>query len=172
MRLEVDMRVFRLEYGEAHVAIRAGAKPREPDNVVQPLTRLRMGVFASRGYVEKHGLPKQPQDLANHSLVGATGVMARAPIQVWLAERAGPAGFAFAATDNMTIETAVKSGAGIGIILRCRGLADPNLVEVMDPGPDLETPLWLVTHVDLHRTPKVQAFLAHLKAAASAWEGN
>ena len=29
-------RLFRLEYGEAHVAVRAGAAPDQPDNVVQP----------------------------------------------------------------------------------------------------------------------------------------
>ena len=27
----------------------------------------------------------------------------------------------------------------------------------------------MVTHVDLHRTRKVQAFLAHLKESARAW---
>lgn len=35
VRFLTDMRVFRLDYGEAHVAIRAGAAPQEPDNVVQ-----------------------------------------------------------------------------------------------------------------------------------------
>ena len=32
-------RLFRLEYGEAHVAIRAGAAPDQPDNVVQPFVK-------------------------------------------------------------------------------------------------------------------------------------
>jgi hypothetical protein len=30
--------------------------------------------------------------------------------------------------------------------------------------------LWIVTHVDLHRTRKVQAFLGHLKEAAKGWK--
>ena len=30
-------------------------------------------------------------------------------------------------------------------------------------------PLWLVTHVDLHRTTKVQAFLRFLKDRAKGW---
>src|SRR5210317_1935404 len=36
IRLVTDERVFRMELGEAHIAIRAGSAPSEPDNVVQP----------------------------------------------------------------------------------------------------------------------------------------
>ena len=46
--------------------------------------------------------------------------------------------------------------------------ADPDLVEVMRAQPrDWASPLWLVTHVDLHRTTKVQAFLTFLKDAGA-----
>jgi DNA-binding transcriptional LysR family regulator len=37
------------------------------------------------------------------------------------------------------------------------------MVEILPPLEDWRVPLWLVTHVDLHRTAKVQAFLKHLK---------
>ncbi|NNF23882.1 MAG: LysR family transcriptional regulator, partial [Rhodobacteraceae bacterium] len=43
-------RVFRLEYGEAHVAIRAGAAPEQPDNVVQPFGTLQTALYASEDY--------------------------------------------------------------------------------------------------------------------------
>src|SRR5690606_20511062 len=36
VRFLTGTRLFRLDFGEAHVAIRAGAAPSEPDNVVQP----------------------------------------------------------------------------------------------------------------------------------------
>ena len=44
-----------------------------------------------------------------------------------------------------------------------------DLVEVLAPRPEWSSHLWLVTHVDLHRTVKVQKFLAHLKAEAAGW---
>jgi DNA-binding transcriptional LysR family regulator len=53
LRYLTDERVFRLDYGEAHVAIRAGSVPQEPDNVVQPLQRLRTGLYAARSYVAR-----------------------------------------------------------------------------------------------------------------------
>ncbi len=34
----------------------------------------------------------------------------------------------------------------------------------------MEVQLWLVTHVDLHRTTKVQAFLQQIKDCAKSWE--
>ena len=62
IRFLTDMRLFRLDYGEAHVAIRAGAAPEEPDNVVQPLVRMRTGLYAARSYIAAHGMPAGPQD--------------------------------------------------------------------------------------------------------------
>ena len=46
---------------------------------------------------------------------------------------------------------------------------DPELVEVMPPRDEWSAPLWLVTHVDLHRTTKVQTFLRFLKDRAKDW---
>ncbi|MGY9049961.1 MAG: LysR family transcriptional regulator, partial [Rhodobacterales bacterium] len=57
VRYLTDERVFRLEYGEAHIALRAGPSPEEPDNVVQPFTAQQIGLYASQAYVEKHGRP-------------------------------------------------------------------------------------------------------------------
>ena len=48
VRFMTGERLFRLEYGEAHVAIRAGVMPDQPDNVVQPFMHLRMRLMASK----------------------------------------------------------------------------------------------------------------------------
>jgi hypothetical protein len=40
----------------------------------------------------------------------------------------------------------------------------------MGPRPEWQSPLWLVSHVDLHRTPKVQAALAAFKAMSQHCE--
>ena len=57
IRFLTSERLFRLEYGEAHVAIRAGGKPDQPDNVVQPFVSQHMALVASDAYVARHGLP-------------------------------------------------------------------------------------------------------------------
>lgn len=168
LRYITDLRVFRLEYGEAHVAIRAGARPTEPDNVVQPLARHQVALYAAPAYAAAHGLPETDADLARHRFVGAEGADARAPFHRWLAARVPAERIVFRTNEADAQVVAVVAGLGLGFLPRAEAPLRPDLIEVMAPRPDWEAPLWLVTHVDLHRTPKVQAALAALKAAASA----
>jgi DNA-binding transcriptional LysR family regulator len=64
---------------------------------------------------------------------------------------------------------AILAGAGIGFTSVLQAAALPGLVQVMPPRSDWAAPLWLVTHMDLHRTTKVQALLSFLKAQAREW---
>lgn len=169
VRFLTDMRLFRLDYGEAHVAIRAGAAPEEPDNVVQPLVRIKTGLYAARSYAEKHGLPASEADLPAHRFIIADSEAARAPFYRWLREQVPDSALTFRTGEPQAMEQALRHGAGIGFLSAFRAHGDESLVEVMPPRPEWESPLWLVTHVDLHRTRKVQAFLAHLKEAAKGW---
>ncbi len=169
VRFMADTRVFRLEYGEAHVAIRAGSTPEEPDNVVQPLAVARWALYASRGYIETHGMPAGEEDFVHHRFIGTNGDTMRAPFHRWLRERVPDENFTFLATEAATMEQAVRNGAGIGFVGLRIAQGDPDLVPVMPPRTEWDAPLWLVTHVDLHRTTKVQAFLAHIKEAARGW---
>ena len=169
VRFLTDMRVFRLDYGEAHVAIRAGAAPEEPDNVVQPLARIRTGLYASRSYVERHGMPRDEAEFDQHFFVSVDNEGTRAPFYRWLMTQIGPERISFRATEPASLEEAVRNGAGIGFMSAYKVEESSDLIEVMPPRPEWDAPLWLVTHVDLHRTRKVQAFLNHLKDAVKDW---
>ncbi|MFN3971290.1 MAG: LysR family transcriptional regulator [Gemmobacter sp.] len=171
VRFLTGTRLFRLDFGEAHVAIRAGTVPSEPDNVVQPFLHVQSGLYASHGYVARHGRPAAEKDLAAHVFVGPDDAQSRAPFNIWLRDRVGPERIQFRSSDPGVQEQAIRGGAGIGFLTACEAAGDPDLVEVLPPRPEWDSPLWLVTHVDLHRTLKVQQFLAHLKEAAKAWQG-
>ncbi len=170
VRFLTDMRVFRLDYGEAHVAIRAGAGPEEPDNVVQPLVRVRTALYAAKSYVEEHGLPKSEAEFAGHRFVCTDAETTRAPFYRWLRASVQPEQITYSATEPAALEAAVRMGAGIGFVMAFRAAEEPDLVEVLPARHEWESPLRIVTHVDLHRTRKVQAFLAHLKDAAKDWK--
>ncbi|MCB2094658.1 MAG: LysR family transcriptional regulator [Rhodobacteraceae bacterium] len=158
-----DARVFRLEYGEAHVAIRAGARPEEPDNVVQRLATHCVALYGSRDYLAGAGIAVDEGALGAHRFVGPQGTDSRAPFFRWLYEKAGPGRVVFHSNDGTAQMDAVVAGAGLGFlpVQLARGRGD--LVEVMPPRAEWEVPLWLVTHVDLHRTAKVQAFVTAVK---------
>lgn len=162
-------RLFRLEYGEAHVAIRAGSAPDQPDNVVQKFLGQSMHLAASSAYIDQYGLPKDEADLANHWFIGPEDRASRAPFNIWLADVVPENQVVFRISRGSGVSDAVASGAGIGFVSRWELQKNPDLVEVVPSRPEWEGQLWLVTHVDLHRTAKVQAFLRYLKEAAKEW---
>lgn len=169
MRFLSGERLFRLEYGEAHVAIRAGKVPDQPDNVVQPLVSIPFSMVASTAYIEKHGMPSSVEDLKNHTFVAHDNLDKRPPFYGWLIEQVPVDQFIFRTSDERSMADAVLAGAGIGFVANLILEQTPDLHEVFPSQPDWIVDLWLVTHVDLHRTPKVQAILKFLKERAKDW---
>ncbi|MGI9390438.1 MAG: LysR family transcriptional regulator [Boseongicola sp.] len=161
--------VLRLEYGEAHVAVRAGRAPENPDNVVQPFVPQNLTLFASEDYIKKRGRPATLDDLSGHDFVSHDNVESRAPFARWLRDRVQPKDIVFRATDNRVMRDAIIAGAGIGFVSCWEAECHSSLVRLFDPQETWTSPLWLVTHVDLHRTTKVQAFLKYLKEDAESW---
>lgn len=163
VRLLTGERLFRLEYGEAHVALRAGRQPDEPDNVVQPFARQDIALYASQAYVDRHGIPEDLEALRTHRFVAHDDPDGRAPFQQWLRRTIPYDRVTFRSADSRIMEQAVLAGAGIGFFGAREAACHADLVQIMPPQEDWTSPLWLVTHVDLHRTAKVQAFLSYLK---------
>ncbi|WP_339108354.1 LysR family transcriptional regulator [Thioclava sp. GXIMD4216] len=162
LRYLTDQRVFRLEYGEAHVAIRAGNRPTEPDNVVQQLCANRTGLYAGKSYVERYGMPTE-ETLDQHRFIGPEQRDSRAPFWRWMSNAVPDECVVFRANDHESQLAAVRQGLGLGFVPYNEGRSDSRMVEVLPPRPEWESSLWLVTHVDLHRTAKVQAVLKVLK---------
>jgi DNA-binding transcriptional LysR family regulator len=158
-----DSRLFRMEYGEAHLAVRAGTKPTEPDNIVQHLMKLPTTLCAHESYAKTHGAPSGPEDFADHFFVNS-GIDARPPANRWLEGQVTPEQVVFRSNEYRAQEAAVMEGLGIGFIGLYPDLSGRGLIEIMPADPAWFADLWLVTHVDLHRTPKVQLASAAIKA--------
>ena len=169
IRFYSDMRLFRLDYGEAHVAIRAGAAPEDPDYVVQPLVRMVSGLYASKAYVAAHGLPEGPQDYGKHRFIGQVDPDSRAPFYRWMRDQVPAEAVTYRISEPEANSVAVLAGLGLGFMAVREAERYPDLVQVLPPLPEWDSALWIVTHVDLHRTLKVQSFLSVLKKAAAGW---
>lgn len=169
VRFLTSDRLFRLEYGEAHVAIRAGGKPDQPDNVVQPFVHQHMALVASEIYVARHGSPKTEAELVDHYFVGHDDEDSRAPFNKWLGQIVPRDRLTLRATDARIIHDAIVAGSGIGFVPEMILEQHPTLKTVLPSRREWSAPLWLVTHVDLHRTAKVQSFLAFIKDKTKDW---
>jgi DNA-binding transcriptional LysR family regulator len=166
----VEERRAKLEHGEAHIALRAGQKPQEPDNIAQPLANLGFGLYAHPSYIARKGLPETENDFPDHEFVGSlrTG-LARSPFNQWLSKKVPEDRFVFRSNDLQSIIDAVVTGIGIGFMTKSDSVLWPDLVEVVPPKTDWVGTLWLVTHVDMHRTMKVQEFSRFLRQRAKDW---
>lgn len=160
-------RIFRLEYGEAHVAIRAGSPPKELDNVVQELATLRTALYAAPAYIERRGMPDEAR-VAEHDFIGPDDEQLGAPAMRWMAANIPRERVVFRGNDDLSLHEALRAGIGLGFAPV--GEVGDELVQVLAPRQEWEAKLWLVTHVDLHRTAKVQALTAHLKSALKTCE--
>lgn len=152
----------RLEHGEAHVAFRAGPKPDTPDYVVSLFRNIRFGLYASRGYVSRRGQPTS-DDLAEHSFVGTREQPSRLPVTGWVKTHVDADNISLETADQYVVLSAVRDGIGMGFLAEHEAIGDPNLVELCPPSQDWSVPIWVVTHVDLHRTEKVQQFLDYVR---------
>lgn len=163
LRFMAATRLFKLEYGEAHVAIRGGQMPSDQlDNVVQSFASTDLGLFAAQSYVDRQG---PIETFKGHNFIGPVGDAKRAPFNRWLSEQIDENQYVLRTDDMYASRAAVYAGMGIGFLSRDSALAD-GMVEIRQPLEEWRVPVWLVTHVDLHRTAKVQAFLSHLKEQA------
>ncbi|SDE31935.1 LysR family transcriptional regulator [Limimaricola pyoseonensis] len=169
VRLLTGTRLFRLEYGEAHVAIRAGRAPDQPDNVVQPLCQLQFALVAARSYIARRGRPDGIDSFGEHIFVVSDDLESRAPFYKWLREQVPVETLAFRAHGERNQRDAVLMGAGLGFLPLHEAQTRDDVEIVHGPLSEWEVPIWVLTHVDLHRTAKVQAFLKVLKERAKTW---
>jgi len=156
-------KLLSLERAEAHVALRVGAKPTYDDYVVQPFCTLDFALFAHPDYIEQYGRPDL-LDLSGHWFVGNPRQESAAPFEAWLAKNVSPEQVVLKSTNAKVLETAVRDGAGIGFIPVSVAERAGGLEQVSPALPEWTVKSWLVTHVDVHRSDKVQAMLTHLKS--------
>lgn len=168
VRFVTDERVLRLEYGEAHVAIRAGSQPQEPDNVVQRFFGEAFTLCATQAYLDAHG-PLVEGEWSKHRFVGSDDRASRAPFFQWMERNIPEDCVTYRASQLRAAEDAVVAGAGIGFLPMWEAARLPDVVPMMEPKEDWTSQIWLVTHVDLHRTAKVQTLVQYLKERVKSW---
>lgn len=154
--------LFKLEYGQAHVAIRSSTeKPDHPDYVVKAFQPMNTGLFAHRDYVKKHSKPQLPEDFATHQfvIVGQGSGFSRATINQWLTPLVPAENITLQSNSHIVRDEAIKAGMGIGVMFSAVAEQHTDLIEVYTPHSDWHITNWLVTHGDLHRSEKVQQFL-------------
>jgi DNA-binding transcriptional LysR family regulator len=152
-------RGFSLSRREADLAVMVG-RPERGRLVARKLTDYSLSLYASPGYLNAHGAPREPADLANHRLVGYVEDLIAAPALNYASEFLRGWRSSAELTSAIGQVEAVRAGAGIGVLhdyLAC----DHGLVRVL-PGLRAVRSYWLAIHQDLRDVARVKVAAAFL----------
>ena len=166
--LIVSERNLDLSKGEADIAVRAGDL-RDDTLICRKLAEGSWAVYASHAYIERHGKPEKPEDIKHHSIIAFAGGLSHHYFSKWLQTVASTARVAARSESMIGILMALKNGGGVGILPVQLGDAEPDLVRVIGPLPDLRSHFYLVVHPDLQKTLRVRTFIDFLVVAIDAY---
>jgi DNA-binding transcriptional LysR family regulator len=165
VQIDASEDLARLEYGEAHIAVRAGAKPDHPDYVASFFGRFGLSLYAHDSYIRRFGLPEDPRDMEGHQFVVSSVEGGRLPFRSWINDHTRPDMIALSSRNIEVNIAAMSAGIGMGFIPDHEAESRGGFHPVLPANKDWTAPLWLVTHVDLHRTEKVQAMLGCIRSS-------
>lgn len=164
-------RVLRLERGEAHISIRPGKPPQHLDYIGQKVGAMAMGLYASKAYIDKYGLPSSPKDWPKHRFVGGSENIAFVPFIEWIDKNVASQNVVFRASSVESMLEGICSGMGVGLVNNWVAQSYPDLVPITVPIAGLDVDLWLVTHKDVHRSAKIQTFNQFFKQQMQKEQG-
>jgi DNA-binding transcriptional LysR family regulator len=157
--LMLEERILDLPMREADVAIRM-KEPSQADLIRRRLMDVRIKLYASRAYVERHGLPQALEQLADHRLItqspNSPQVRAGADFVQPLLAR----GLQSSLTVNnyFGILQGVIHGMGIGSLPDYVTLDFPDLVNILPESQSAAIPVYLAYVEELRHSKRVCAF--------------
>jgi DNA-binding transcriptional LysR family regulator len=157
VELIMEQRALDLSTGEADIAIRGGTLEDDLALVGRKIAEVPWAIYASRAFVERHGRPSRPVDIDGFSIVELVDEIGALPAAQWMKTHAPTAKVAAKCSNVPSVHLAIKSGAGIAPLPAVYAAADEELVCVLGPLPELDYPIFLLTHRDLRKIPRIKA---------------
>lgn len=154
LELEVASGLVDVQRGDADLALRL-VPPRGDALVVRKLGEVAFTLYASRGYLRRHGAPR-PGDFHGHTvLVYRVGLTSGAEAEELTRLTAG-ARRLLRSNSTVVLREAAAAGLGVALLPCFTGDRDARLARV-GAGVMARRPLWLVVHKDLQQSPRVRA---------------
>lgn len=148
-------RSFSLSQREADIAIVIG-QPQKGRLKATKLTDYSLGLYAAKSYLEERGAPMSGDDLSEHELVGYVEDLIYTP-ELDFNKSFWPGWESQIEISSALAQlTAVRSGAGIGILHDFTVRDDPELVPLF-PGTKAERSYWVVWHEAMDAIPHIAA---------------
>lgn len=160
--LSCTSRTVQLSRREADIALRL-AEPREDNLVVKKLTKIDLGLYASKQYLARHSRPKKAtKTLDGHDVIFFADARPFAIENQWLSARLGSGRIVMRSDSVSSIFSAAVAGLGVALVPLIVGDAEPTLARMLtDDAPEPRV-VWQAVHRDLVRAARIRAVLDFL----------
>jgi DNA-binding transcriptional LysR family regulator len=146
--------------GDADVAIRVADKIGDASLICRKIRDIRLSLFASKAYAEKHPLPSSEAELGGHKFIVLQGLRANRASQIWLRERIDPGQIVMEVDGLAAAEAAVMMGAGLAISTTRIGGGNDTFIQCFELPPETFFSSWFLVNPAAYRRPEVKAFAA------------
>ncbi len=143
---------------EADIAVRMFRSKHE-NLVVRRVADVAYGLYASETYLARRPLKKASELCAHPILTSAPGP--NVVEAAWVKRITAGARPAFVSDLTLALLEAARADAGIAVLPRYVGDAEPSLRHLKMEGEPRE-PVWITVHRDLKAAPRVRVILDHL----------
>jgi DNA-binding transcriptional LysR family regulator len=157
----ISDKYLHFDKGDVDIALRSGDTD-DNDLVGRKVGDSLWAVYASRRYIAQHGQPDGLEALKMHDWVGFDSSMANHRAVLWLSQVASAARVLARANSMLGLVSSVKSGIGLAPLPTALGDAEPDLVRVLGPIPELARIWRVLTTPALRHTPRVAALFDFL----------
>ncbi|MGL6262302.1 LysR family transcriptional regulator [Vibrio sp. WXL103] len=160
VQVVVTNQITSLDKRDADIAIRM-LRPQQQDLVIKHLFDIELGGYASEAYLSKSGVPKTPEDLSNHRVLGYDR-------DKQLEEGAAALGWEIKnedlsfRTDNMPLLVELASHGG-GIVFTHRDVAEKATLKYVECGLVIPAlPVYIACHRDVQHNSKIRLLMNFL----------
>ncbi len=164
VELESSNLVSNLLRREADIAVRM-ARPDQSTLVAKKIGIVKVGAYASRDYLAKHGAPAQPMGLFDHALIGYDKVDDIVRGFRGYQQTVTREAFALRSDDLIVHWQAVRAGLGIGFVADYLARTDSNVQRVLPTLKLPELPMWLAVHREIRTSARIRAVFDFLAAS-------
>jgi DNA-binding transcriptional LysR family regulator len=133
---------------EADIAVRM-VRPAQGSLVARKLTEIEIVAAAHQSYLDRAGIPRQPQDLLSHRLIGYDRDETIVRGFVGMGMPLQRESFALRTDDQVAYGRLVATGAGIGFVARYNIRHWPGVVALLPQLGIPALPCWLAVHREI-----------------------
>lgn len=159
LEIETSDRYVDLAAGEADVALRASARPRQAGLVGRHIAPDYWNVYCSRGYAARHGTPANVDEMRDHAVIGIEPGRYGGPIAAWLEGAGERSAIALRRNSIDGLYAAIRGGLGVSMMSELVVRGDAEFVFCFTPEVEQTQELWILTHERLRTVPRVRAVM-------------